>query len=103
MISIYFFILLSLFQPKSSYVNVDLKNQTLKCVTWMKTHIFENNQLHMSRINYSILVNFNDFKQLLDIDCKNFTLETTMLLLNAEQNILIEENINFFSTESHKK
>jgi hypothetical protein len=97
MISIYFFILLSLFQLKSSYVNVDLKNQTLKCVTWMKTHIFENNQLHMSRINNSILVNFNDFKQLLDIDCKNFTLETTMLLLNAEQNILIEENINLTS------
>ena len=90
------FLLNSIQLESSKFFNVDLSNQTKKCLTWLQTHTFENNELHRERGN-SIGINFNDYKQLTDIDCFNLTLNTNMLLLNAERKLLIEDNINLDS------
>ena len=91
-----FFLLNSIQLESTTFFNIDLSNQTQECVTWLQTHVFENNELHSEKAN-SILIIFDDFKQLTDIQCLNLTLKTNMLLLNAERKLLIEDNINLSS------
>ena len=94
MILIFLFIILNIDQVKSSLLDMDLTNQTDECVSWIETHVYENTQLHKENSDQFILVNFKDFTQLEEIKCKNVTIEIKSLQLNAETNILIEQNIN---------
>ena len=79
-----------------SMIEFNFTNQTDQCRTWIVEHVFENTELHMQSEMYSfIYVQLKSFTQLTNINCTNLKLPTEFLLVNAEQDTLVEENINF--------
>ena len=73
---------------------VDLVNQTSECISWVQKHVYDNNEFHDQGKNDLIYINFDNFNQLSGIDCKNISLPTKKLVLNAEKKIMLEEYLN---------
>jgi hypothetical protein len=76
-------------------IQVDLTNQTEKCVKWIQNHVFENTELHLESVeSHIIYIQFENLKDLTNINCTNLKLVTEFLLLNAEKEVLIDDNVN---------
>jgi hypothetical protein len=90
-------IILNGFHLMISMKPINLTNQNIECVTWLRKHIFNITQLHMANNEQHplIYVHFDDFNQLVNINCdENVKVDTGNLLLNAEKKILIENYLN---------
>ena len=79
---------------------VYFRNQSEKCVKWIRNHVFDNTQLHLeAQENEGIYIEFESFSQLQNTSCMNLKLNaitglTNLLLLNAKHKILIENNLD---------
>jgi hypothetical protein len=96
MLLVPFYVFLHLHQH-ISMIQFNFTNQTEQCKAWIKTHVFENTELHLQSENYSfIYIQLQNFNELANINCTNLLkLPTNFLLINAEQDTLVEENIHF--------
>ena len=91
-----FFILISLtlFRPVFMY-DVDLRNQTSECGTWIQNHVFDNTQLHSETIDHAnIRVDFEYLDRLNGMGCKDLKIYTRIMALVAKRKTLIENKLN---------
>ena len=81
----------------TSMIEFNFTNQTDQCRTWIVEHVFENTELHrQSEMHSFIYVQLKNFNELTSINCTNLLkLPTEFLLINADQDTLVEENIHF--------
>ena len=72
------FIAFLLIQFVATNKQVYFRNQSEKCVTWIRNHVFDNTQLHLEvKENEAIYIEFERFNQLQNTSCMNLKLNTS--------------------------
>jgi hypothetical protein len=90
-----FYVFLHLYRHIST-IQFNFTNQTDQCRAWIHRHVFENTELHLQSETFSfIYIQLKNFNELANINCANIKFPAYFLLLYADKETLIEDNLNF--------
>ncbi len=82
--------------PQILMAQFALTNQSDACRRWVESHVFKNEELHSEDTdNKLVYIKFDKFEHLSEAtNCTTQIFETSSLLLNADEKMLLESNLN---------